>query len=113
MRLQQLHLCTGLQSWCKSIFSSCVYARKCLACGTWGEARPADLEKSKFWNRRDRFFFGAEGELCIRSVDPASPQGLLLLPRRLVPSMLDAFMINDTIAHPGTALTAENIQRLH
>ena len=88
-----------------------LYACKCLSSGKWGDARPADLEKSKLWNHKDRLFFGAKGELYIRSVDSASPGGLLVLPRGLVPSMLDAF--HDKIAHPGTASTPENIQRLY
>ncbi len=74
-----------------------------------GEARRADLEKAKFWNRRDRFFFGAEGEPYFRSIDSASPQGLLVLSKRLVPSMLDAF--NDKIAHPGTASAASQCEQ--
>ena len=68
-------------------------------------AEIADLDFVK-----DRLFFGADGELCITTTDPASPGGLLVLPGRLVPSMLDAF--HDKIAHPGTASTAESIQRL-
>ena len=87
------------------------YARKCLASGNWGTVRPDDHDKSTFWKHKDRFFFGADGELYITTADPASPGGLLVLPGRLVPSMLDAF--HDKIAHPGTASTAESIQRLY
>ena len=50
------------------------YARKCLRSGNRGEVRPDDLDKSNLWKHKDRFFFGAGGELYITTVDPAAPR---------------------------------------
>ena len=87
------------------------YARNSLASGRWGKVKPVEPAKSKFWNHKDSFCFGADGELRMKSDDLTKPEGFLVLPSNLVPATLEAF--HDKTAHPGAASTSENIRRIY
>ena len=87
------------------------YARNSLSSGRWRKVKPVDPAKSKFWNHKDSFCFGADGELRMKSDDLTKPEGFLVLPSNLVPATLEAF--HDKTAHPGAASTSENIRRIY
>ena len=87
------------------------YARNSLSSGRWRKVKPVDPAKSKFWNHKDSFCFGADGELRTMSDDQTEPEGLLVLPSSLVPTTLEAF--HNKTAHPGAASTSENIRRIY